>query len=873
MFIPTTPEELRRLNWTELDVVLVSGDTYIDSPYSGAALIGQQLMRAGYRVGIIAQPDVGSAVDITRLGEPRLFWGVTAGAVDSLVANTTALGKPRRTDDHTPGGLNDRRPDRATIVYANLIRQHFKRTAPIVLGGVEASLRRVTHYDYWSDSLRRSVLLDAKADYLLYGMADMSVLALAEALRDGQDPRGLRGLVYASAEMPADYLELPSYEEVCADDDRFIEMFHMFYDNNDPISARGLAQRYGDRYVVQNPPPPTLTTEEMDAVYALPFEYAVHPYYAAQGEVRALETIQFSIPTHRGCYGECNFCAIAVHEGRRVTWRSKASILAEARAMRDRPGFRGIIHDLSGPTANMYGFECHVKAHRGACQDKSCIYPQVCPLLGLTHAPHTGLLKAVRQVEGVRKVFVGSGIRHDLVMADAEHGASYMEELVGHHVSGQLKLAPEHSQPAVLRQMRKPGTDSLLAFKQRFEAINQRLGKEQYLTYYIIAAHPGCSDGDMLALRQFASENLGVLPEQVQIFTPTPSTYSSLMYYTGKDPFRGKPLFVEKSQTGKMRQKAAITGWGNKGKPLPDPDRQPARKPERAESQRPEKPRAHADEQKAQRAPIIREETPLSARDNAPVVRVVRDDFGSFLHNQAPEGWEERRASRADKGGADRRQGYSGSKAPRREGESRERKDWKPREGAPGSKAPRREGESRERKDWKPREGAPGSKAPRREGESRERKDWKPREGAPGSKTPRREGESRERKDWKPRESSSGSHAPRREGESRERKDWKPREGAPGSKTPRREGESRERKDWKPREGAPGSKAPRTGGKQRSQSSYHGERGGKPGYHKTGSRGKSGTDYRAGNQNQDSRPRKKTKPRGTGGNSSSDERA
>ena len=843
MFIPTTPEELRRLNWTELDVVLVSGDTYIDSPYSGAALIGQQLMRAGYRVGIIAQPDVGSAADISRLGEPRLFWGVTAGAVDSLVANTTALGKPRRTDDHTPGGLNDRRPDRATIVYANLIRQHFKRTAPIVLGGVEASLRRVTHYDYWSDSLRRSVLLDAKADYLLYGMADMSVLALAEALRDGHDPRGLRGLVYASAEMPADYLEMPSYEEVCADDDRFIEMFHIFYDNNDPISARGLAQRFGDRYVVQNPPPPTLTTEEMDAVYALPFEYAVHPYYAAQGEVRALETIQFSIPTHRGCYGECNFCAIAVHEGRRVAWRSKASILAEARAMRDRPGFRGIIHDLSGPTANMYGFECHVKAHRGACQDKSCIYPQVCPLLGLTHAPHTGLLKAVRQVEGVRKVFVGSGIRHDLVMADAEHGASYMEELVGHHVSGQLKLAPEHSQPAVLRQMRKPGTDSLLAFKQRFEAISQRLGKEQYLTYYIIAAHPGCSDGDMLALRQFASENLGVLPEQVQIFTPTPSTYSSLMYYTGKDPFRGNPLFVEKSQTGKMRQKAAITGWGNKGKPLPEPDRQPKRKPERAESQRPENPRAHADELKAQRAPIIREETPLSARDDAPVVRVVRDDFGSFLHNQAPEGWEERRASRADTGRAKRRQGYSGSKAPRQEGESRERKEWKPRESSPQSKAPRREGENRERKDWKPRESPSGSKAPRREGESRERKEWKPGESPSGSKAPRREGENRERKEWKPRESPSQS------------------------KAPRREGESRERKDWKPGESSPSSKAPRAGGNQRSQSSYRGGRGGKPGYHKTG------PDYRAGNQTKDSRPRKKTKPRGTGGNSSSDERA
>ncbi|HNW95204.1 MAG TPA: YgiQ family radical SAM protein, partial [Anaerolineaceae bacterium] len=682
MFIPTTPEELKTLNWTELDVILVSGDTYIDSPFSGTALIGQQLIRSGYRVGIIAQPDVKSAADITRLGEPRLFWGVSAGAVDSLVANTTALGKPRRTDDHTPGGLNNRRPDRATIVYANLIRQHFKNTVPIVLGGVEASLRRVAHYDFWSDALRRSVLLDAKADYLLYGMADLSVLALAEALRDGLDPRGLRGLVYASAEMPADYLELPSFEEVCADKDRFIEMFHAFYVNNDPISARGLAQRYGDRYVVQNPPAPTLTTEEMDAVYALPFEHAVHPYYAAQGEVRALETIRFSIPTHRGCYGECNFCAIAVHEGRRVAWRSKASILAEARAMKDRPGFHGIIHDLSGPTANMYGFECRVKAHRGACADKSCIYPEVCPLLGLTHAPHTGLLKAVRQVEGIHKVFVGSGIRHDLVMADEEHGASYMEELVGHHVSGQLKLAPEHSQPSVLKYMRKPGTDSLLTFKQRFDAISERVGKEQYLTYYIIAAHPGCTDSDMVALRKFASEKLGVLPEQVQIFTPTPSTYSSVMYYTEKDPFTGAPLFVEKSQTGKMRQKAAITGWGKKGRAAEEAEKPAPRTNARPESGQVEKPSPVRPGPDTQRVPFVREEPSNSSREDAPVVRVVRDDFGSFLHNQAPEGWVDRRAERAEPERSEWKPRQSDSGRPAREGGERpyrERKDWKPR--------------------------------------------------------------------------------------------------------------------------------------------------------------------------------------------------
>jgi len=849
MFIPTTPEELKTLNWTELDVILVSGDTYIDSPFSGTALIGQQLIRSGYRVGIIAQPDVKSAADITRLGEPRLFWGVSAGAVDSLVANTTALGKPRRTDDHTPGGLNNRRPDRATIVYANLIRQHFKNTVPIVLGGVEASLRRVAHYDFWSDALRRSVLLDAKADYLLYGMADLSVLALAEALRDGLDPRGLRGLVYASAEMPADYLELPSFEEVCADKDRFIEMFHAFYVNNDPISARGLAQRYGDRYVVQNPPAPTLTTEEMDAVYALPFEHAVHPYYAAQGEVRALETIRFSIPTHRGCYGECNFCAIAVHEGRRVAWRSKASILAEARAMKDRPGFHGIIHDLSGPTANMYGFECRVKAHRGACPDKSCIYPEVCPLLGLTHAPHTGLLKAVRQVEGIHKVFVGSGIRHDLVMADEEHGASYMEELVGHHVSGQLKLAPEHSQPSVLKYMRKPGTDSLLTFKQRFDAISERVGKEQYLTYYIIAAHPGCTDSDMVALRKFASEKLGVLPEQVQIFTPTPSTYSSVMYYTEKDPFTGAPLFVEKSQTGKMRQKAAITGWGKKGRAAEETEKPAPRTNARPESGQVEKPSPVRPGPDTQRVPFVREEPSNSSREDAPVVRVVRDDFGSFLHNQAPEGWVDRRAERAEP----------------------ERSEWKPRQSDSGR--PAREGGERpyrERKDWKPREGAADTRTPREGGEKpyRERKDWKSRESSSATSKPREGGERpyRERKDWKSREGSADTRTQREGGEKpyRERKDWKPREGSADTRTQREGGERpyRERKDWKPRESSSATSKPREGGYKR---------GGKTGSSKTGNRNQGGRDYRVRDQRKDQRNPKKDKPAGEQGNSSSGE--
>ncbi|MCJ7695290.1 MAG: YgiQ family radical SAM protein [Anaerolineaceae bacterium] len=560
MFIPTTKEEVEKLGWEQLDVILVSGDTYIDSPYSGIAIIGKVLLNAGYKVGIIAQPDIKSPDDITRLGEAKLFWGVSGGLMDSMVANTTALGKPRRSDDHTPGGVNNRRPNRAVIVYTNLIKRYFKQTVPIVLGGVEASLRRVAHYDFWSDSIRRAILFDAKADYLLYGMADMSILELANALAMGDDPHHIRGLSYIAKESPVGYLELPSYEDVIEDKAKFTEMFHLFYRNNDPISARGLSQKHGARTLVQNPPPATLTQVELDAVYALDFEHAVHPYYAAEGEVRAMDTIRFGIPTHRGCYGECNFCSIAVHEGRTVSWRSQESILNEAKAMTKSPWFKGIIQDLSGPTANMYGFECRVKTTKGACPDKQCLYPDVCPILGVNHNPQTELLKALREIEGVRKVFVGSGIRHDMVLADGNYGTAYLQELVGHHVSGQLKLAPEHTQPKVLKRMGKPGTGPLLAFKKRFDDLSQSMNKRQFLTYYMIAAYPGCTDYDMEAMKQFASEKLELLPEQVQIFTPTPSTYGSLMYYTEMDPFTGEKIFVEKNPERKFRQKSVITG-------------------------------------------------------------------------------------------------------------------------------------------------------------------------------------------------------------------------------------------------------------------------------------------------------------------------
>lgn len=560
MFLPTTRQEMTASGWDEADIILVSGDSYIDSPYIGVAVIGKVLAAAGYRVGIIAQPDITSPADITRLGEPRLFWGVSAGCVDSMVANYTASGRKRKGDDYTPGGENNRRPDRASIAYTNVIRRYFKNTRPVVLGGIEASLRRVAHYDYWSNSVRRSLLFDAKADILVYGMAEKTILELAASLAAGEDYRATRGICYIAKEPVESYLNLPAYEAVAADKAAFTEMFHTFYRNNDPLTARGLCQQHGDRWLVQNPPQPYQTQEELDAVYALRYERALHPYYAQQGQVKALETIQFSISTHRGCYGECNFCAIAVHEGRTIRWRSQDSILDEAKQLTQHPDFKGNIMDVGGPTANMYGFECSKKLKSGSCADKRCLYPETCVLMRPNHKPQIDLLREIRSLPGVKKVFVASGIRYDLILDDPQHGRHYLHDIVANHVSGQMKIAPEHTEDSVLARMGKPSKHALLKFKQRFDELNLELGKRQFLTYYLIAAYPGCTDEEMYQLRRFTSEKLHIHPEQVQIFTPTPSTYATLMYYTETDPFTGQPIFVEKDPARKERQKKIVTG-------------------------------------------------------------------------------------------------------------------------------------------------------------------------------------------------------------------------------------------------------------------------------------------------------------------------
>lgn len=573
MFLPTTKVELNKLGWKKLDVIIISGDTYIDSSYSGAAVIGKVLLDAGYKVGIIAQPDIHSDEDITRLGEPALFWGITSGCVDSMVANFTASKKRRRQDDFTPGGINNKRPDRATIVYSNLIRKYFRETVPIVLGGIEASLRRIAHYDYWDNRIRRSILFDAKADILVYGMGEKATLELAGCLQ-GEPCEGsayppltetferlakIRGICYISKRPKDDYLILPTFDEVISDKKKFIEMFHTFYRNNDPITAKGLCQQHGDRYLIQNPPAHHDTQEELDRYHDLEYERDVHPFYKKESKVRAMETIKFSITTHRGCYGECNFCAISVHQGTAIISRSEKSIIREAESFVHDPAFKGYIHDIGGPTANMYATGCEKMQMHGKCLKKDCIFPTTCKNLNNNHRPQIDLLRKLRRIDAVKKVFVASGIRYDMVIDDKKSGEEYLNELIEHHISGQLKIAPEHTEDKVLSLMRKPGTWYLNGFKKRFDSINKKKKKEQYLTYYLIAAHPGCDIEDEIKMKRYVSRELHIHPEQVQIFTPTPSTYSTLMYYTEMNPWTGEKLFVEKNIGGKEKHKQFIT--------------------------------------------------------------------------------------------------------------------------------------------------------------------------------------------------------------------------------------------------------------------------------------------------------------------------
>lgn len=562
MFIPTTAEEVRSLGWDGLDVILVSGDTYIDSPSMGMSIIGHVLIDAGYRVGIIAQPRIDSD-DIARLGEPRLFWGISSGSVDSMVSNYNADRSRRKQDDLTPGGLSGARPDRACIAYTGLVRRFFKNTVPIVLGGLEASLRRVAHYDYWQNKIRRSLLFDAKADMILYGMGDISILSLADALSEKSGFTDLPGLCCVAREAPDDALELPSFEEVSSDLDAFQRMFMLFAANSQNSRGRRLSQKHGDRYLVHNPPARMLTEEELDAVYELPYERAVHPYYSRMGEVRALDTIRYSITTHRGCFGGCSFCSISIHQGGGIVSRSEDSILREAEAFTKDKNFKGVISDVGGATANMYGMKCRSMGDFAPCGKRRCLVPSVCRSLHVDHSRLLNLLKRLRSIPGIKHVFVASGIRYDLILQDETHGEAYLEELLHYHISGLMRLAPEHSSERVLELMGKPGFSKLAEFKKMFRKTAEKFHLKSDLSYYLMAAHPGCTVKDMQMLEKDMSEGGRPVPASVQIFTPTPSTYSTLIYHTGLDPATGASVFVEKDMGKKKKQKNLIRTYFN----------------------------------------------------------------------------------------------------------------------------------------------------------------------------------------------------------------------------------------------------------------------------------------------------------------------
>ena len=556
MFIPTTIQEIKTLGWDQPDIILVTGDAYIDSPHIGVAVIGKYLLRHGFKTAIIGQPSTADGGDIIRLGEPKLFWGVTSGCIDSMVANYTSNRKWRKQDDYTPGGVNVR-PDRATILYANLIRHYGKNKKPIVLGGLEASLRRVAHYDYWDNTIRRSILFDAKADILTYGMSENAVVEIANALKNGTEWRKIKGICYISnAPVPA-YSVLPSFEAVKADKQEFFRMFKQFSQNMDNPGT-GFVQPHGDRFLICNPLPRPLSTEELDDIYSLDFERDAHPYYKT-GKIRALETIRQSITTHRGCLGQCSFCAIAVHQGRSVISRSVESVVNEVQRISQLPKFNGIIYDVGGPTANMYGVRCMKGG--SPCSARDCLMPEPCEKLRFGHARQIALLNKVMAVPGIKKVFISSGIRHDMVMADPKHGKSYVEQLVNYHVSGQIKIAPEHCDNDVLALMNKPFIKTTMRFKELFDNICTAAKKKYFMTYYLMAAHPGCTFNHMMRLKDFLKGGLKILPEQVQIFTPTPSTLSTAMYYCETDP-AGHRIFCEKDREAKGRQKNILTKPG-----------------------------------------------------------------------------------------------------------------------------------------------------------------------------------------------------------------------------------------------------------------------------------------------------------------------
>ena len=559
-FLPLTRAQMDARGWDAPDFVYVTGDAYVDHPSFGVAIISRVLEDAGYRVAILSQPDYKSADAFRTFGRPKLGFLVTAGNIDSMVAHYTAAKKKRSKDYYSPGGVAGKRPDRAVIVYCNRIREAYG-DVPIILGGLEASLRRFAHYDYWDNRVRRSVLVDARADILTYGMGENILLRLAELLAKGvpvRKIRDVRGTVYLGAR--GDAVHYPVAAEFdfnrLKEDKRYLaECFAVQYRNQDAISGKALVEYYDDKMLVQNPPMPPLSREELDRVYALPYQRTYHPDYEPQGGVPAIEEVQFSLTHNRGCFGACNFCALAFHQGRTVRSRSIESVVAEAKKITEMPTFKGYIHDVGGPTANFRAPACDKQLKSGVCTHRKCLAPRPCPNLKVDHTEYIQLLEAIEALPRVKKVFIRSGIRFDYLLADPDEG--FFKKLVRDHVSGQLKVAPEHCAPRVLDAMGKPHFEVYEKFRKRYFELTKSMGKEQYLVPYLMSSHPGCELADAVALSECLKRD-HYAPEQVQDFYPTPGTASTVMYYTGLDPFTMKKVFVASAPEEKQLQRALL---------------------------------------------------------------------------------------------------------------------------------------------------------------------------------------------------------------------------------------------------------------------------------------------------------------------------
>lgn len=568
-FLPVTKEEMAARGWEQADFVYVSGDAYVDHPAFGAAIITRVLENAGFKIAFLAQPDWRSTKDFERFGRPRLGFLVSSGNIDSMVAHYTAAKKKRSTDYYSAGGKAGMRPDRAVIVYCNKIREAYG-DIPIVIGGLEASLRRFAHYDYWDDKVRRSILLDSQADLLSFGMGERSMLEIAQRLAQNEsvsEIRDIRGTCYSVdvRETPYYGTECPSYENVCKSKREYAISCRIQQDEQDFFRGKAVRQRHGNRMLVQNQPAVPLTQEELDAVYALPYMRTYHPMYEAEGGVPGIEEVRFSIAHNRGCFGGCNFCSLAFHQGRYITARSKESIVNEAKLLTELPDFKGYIHDIGGPTANFRRPSCDGQEARGLCKGKKCLAPTICPNLKSNHEEYLDILRTVRSLPKVKKVFIRSGIRYDYMLADKND--EFFKELVAHHVSGQLKVAPEHCSAAVLDKMGKPHIEAYIEFSKRYFKYSKKEGKEQYLVPYLMSSHPGSTLKDAVELALFLKK-IGIRPEQVQDFYPTPGTVSTCMFYTGLDPYTLKEVYVAKEPHEKAMQRALLQYFNPKNAEL-----------------------------------------------------------------------------------------------------------------------------------------------------------------------------------------------------------------------------------------------------------------------------------------------------------------